>query len=218
MKRQVLFVTWLLMFLLALGSIGFVAQGLMRDFYTGDPVATVDLRMPAAWKTVPFRVWGPGVYDLYISSVNHDSAQVGRRFHGTLAVRIKAPSSTTVFERMYGADTLDHRIPLNYGDNRLATITLDDRPWRRWELQVRVVDGDPKFQPSITQVKLRKQRYDPGMGGLMNYAMILPAGVFMLLALGFSIPLANVSGWVNKVPLTLSAIIGLGALFLIVGI
>lgn len=218
MKRRLLFATWFLMFVLALGSIGFVAQGLMRDLYTGDPVARLDLHTPDGWKSVPFRVWGYGVYSLYISSVNHDRARVGRRFDGAFAVRIKAPSGRTVFERTYGPGTLDHRIPLNYGDNQLETITLDDWPLRRWDLQVQIVDGDPKFQTSITQLKLRKQRYDPGMGGLMNYAMILPAGLFLLLALGCSIPLARDRGWGGKVPLALSAVTGLGLLLLIGGI
>lgn len=218
MKRQLLFATWLLMFLLALGSAAFVAQGLIRDVYTGDPVARVDLREATDWQTVPFRLWGHGVHRLYISSVNHDPSRVGHRFDGAISVRIRDPGGTTVFERTYIPSSLDHSVPLNYGNTELATIELDDWPLRRWSLLVRVDQGDPQFQSSITQVMLRKQRDDPGMGGLMNYAMILPSGVFQLLALGFSIPFARGSSRKSKIPLVLSAMLGLGSLLLLSGI
>lgn len=218
MKHRIIFVVWTLFFLLALCGLSFVAQGLVRDFYTGDPIARIKPRSPADWQTVRFRVWGHGVYALYIESVNHDEFAVGRRFGGTLAVRVIDPSGASVFERTFTADALNHRVPLNFASTEMATITLDDWPLRRWGFQVRVVEGDSQFKTAMTRVRLRKQRYDPGMGGLMNYAMIVPTGVFILITLALSIPLARAGHRGGKLPLALSASTVLAFLILISGV
>jgi hypothetical protein len=190
--RRTLLIIWGLIFFLAMGCLFLIAQGLIRDFYTGDPVAGIDPQISSDWTAVPFRLWGKGSYDLQISSVNHEPSSVGRLFRGEMQVRVKDPHERVVFERTYNAGVINHRVPNNYSDNQLASMVLDDWPLRQWRLEVRVTEGDPNFVTTgKTEVRLRKQRYDPGMGGLMNYAMMLPGGVLLLIALFISVFLAR---------------------------
>jgi hypothetical protein len=123
--------------------------------------------------------------------VNHDPASVGRPFGGALEVRIIDPDDRITFERNYPAGSTEHRVPMNYGDKLLEEFVLESRPLRSWRLQVRVADGDPDFVTARTEISLRKQRYDPGMGGLVNYVMIVPAGIFLFVALLFALPLGK---------------------------
>ncbi len=70
-------------------------------------------------------------------------------------------------------------------------LELDSSLRSRWTLKARVLDADPKFSTAFTDIKLWKVRPDPGMGGLINYVMIIPAGIFMLVAFVASLVLAK---------------------------
>ena len=212
MKRRVLLLFWSLSFLLAVGSSAIFIQGLMRDYYTGDPVVRFDPRQQTDWVTDSFRVWVQGSYALRISSVNHNPDPVGRLLEGEFEVMITDPHGKTVLRKTYRPGSIEHRVPNNYGDTLLETLELNDWPLRSWKLQVRVTKADPNFVTTQTEMKLRKQRYDPGMGGLMNYAMIVPAGVFLLLSLVLSLLLSR-SGMV--IPLYITAASSLIFLILI---
>ena len=67
-----------------------------------------------------------------------------------------------------------------------------------------VLEPDPAFETTQTHVKLYRMQDDPGMGGLMNYAVMIPGGILLLGALLLSIPLAR-GGSRGPLLLTLSA-------------
>jgi hypothetical protein len=81
-------------------------------------------------------------------------------------------------------------LPSNYGDSKLGTLEIDDWPFQKWVLKARVLKPDSRFTTAYTELKLWKNRYDPGMGGLVNYVMIIPAGVCLMLAFITSLALA----------------------------
>jgi hypothetical protein len=125
-----------------------------------------------------------------ISSVNHDPQHVGIPLRGEFEVRVVKPDGNPIRRQVFGPTT-GHRVPDNYGDVTLAVFDLDDWPLRSWHFEVKVINPDPNFRTTRTEVKLRKQRYDPGMGGLMNYVMMIPAALFLALAFLASLPLAK---------------------------
>ena len=200
--RTALWVAWATFFTLGLVCLGVFMQGVLRDTHAGDPVIRVDFTSRPTSASVPFRVWGSATYALMLSSVNHDPQHVGTSLEGEFEVLILGPNENAVFRQRYAAGTTGHSVPSNYGDKTLTTIQLNDWPLRSWKLQVKLDRPDPKFRTVLTEVKLRKQRYDPGMGGLMNYAMMLPAAVFLALALGTSLALVKRS----KVPVALTCV------------
>lgn len=204
-KRKLLWATWFVSFAVALGSMAIFAQGILRDSRAGEPVVHIDLSSAADWVAVPFRVWGAGTYSFFISSVNHDSRFVGVPLAGDFEVAIMDPDGKVFFQQVYPAGSTDHVLPSNYGDSKLNTFELDDWPFRRWILKARVLKPDPRFKTANTEVKLWKNRYDPGMGGLVNYVMIIPAGVFLVLALITSLALAAKG---SKAPLLATLICG----------
>ena len=191
MKARALLILWGLSFVLTVGCFAVFNQGLVRDVYTGDPEEMFDPKAVSEWISDPFRVWGQGSYALYVGSVNHDPGPVGRPFTGAFEVRVTNPDDQIIFEKMYPPGSTGHRVPTNYGDIRLDTLTLDDGPWRPWRLHARVVSGDPNFETTQTELRLRRQRYEPGMGGLMNYAMIIPGSILLFVSFLLALPLAS---------------------------
>lgn len=208
LTRRACFIGWSVSFPLALACFAILAQGLMRDVYTGDPVVAFDPTKRSNWLSVPFRVWGKGAHALHISSVNHDPAVVGRRFEGELQVRVTDPARRPVLEKSYAPGAAGYRLPDNYGDAVFERLTLDGWPLHPWHLEMRVTKADPQFVTGRTELRLRKQRYEPGMGGLINYAMIVPGGILLLIALVLSLPLARAG---TRWPLiaTLAATVGI---------
>lgn len=206
-KGALLWAAWLICFAVALAATGLFAHGAVRDTRIGEPAINVDPAAASGWQSAGFRVFGQGDYRLFISSVNHDPGRAGTPLEGTFEVAILDPEGNAVFEESFAGRETDHEIPGNYGDAELATLVLDDWPVRKWTLKFRVIDPDPGFKGIHTQVKLWKQRDDPGMGGLLNYVMIIPAGVFLLLALAASAALAARR---RRWPLALTAVVGVG--------
>lgn len=211
-KRRTLLISWGGALVLALVCFGVFAQGLMRDYYTGDAVIRFDPTRAAEWRSASFRVRGEGTYRLYIASVNHDPDPVGRLFRGRLEVEVRDPDGEPVLKRTYGAGTTGHRVPDNYGDSALASLRLQGWPLRAWHLRLRVLEGDSEFLTGRTELRLRRQRDDPGMGGLVNYAMIVPGGIALLIALVLSLPLARTG---TRWPLIATAAAGLALLVLL---
>lgn len=181
-KLQLLLLAWMASFALALFCAAIVVKGVLRDLRVGEPMLAIDLSRPSDWTATRFRVWGQGTYMLFISSVNWDSTYVGAPLGAELEVAVLDPGGRPVFERVFPGGATGHVLPINYGDSRLVEVPVDDWPLRRWTLKARVLAPDERFKTARSSVKFWKQRYDPGMGGMMNYVMIVPAGVFMLLA------------------------------------
>lgn len=186
-----LLVAWTFSFVLALVCIGIFAQGVIRDHRVGQPVIEVDFSEPSGWKEERFRVWGEDSYKLFISSVNHDPEFVGRHLVADFQVRIDGAQGNTVFAREYYGEYLMHKVPNGYGDTALAEINISGWPWQQGVLAVRVTEPDPAFRTTRSELKLWKVQRDVGMGGLINYAMLLPGILLLLLAFAFAVPLAR---------------------------
>lgn len=209
-SRRLLWIAWAVTFALSLVCAGVFVYGMVRDTRPFDPVLRVDLSAPSDWISAPFRVWGDEEYVLLIRSVNHDPARSGRPLTAAFDVRVLTPDGEPVLERSYAAGQTGHAIPNGYGDARLGSLRLSDWPLRPWVLQVRVTEPDPAFAAVPTDVELYENRSDPGMGGLVSYAMFFPAAGLMLLALIVAIPLARHG---SRLPLIVA---GIGsALFLL---
>lgn len=188
-KQQLHWLAWIATFGLAVFCAAIVVKGVLRDRRTGEPVLAIDLARLSDWASTRFRVWGEGRYLLFISSVNWDSTFVGTSLDAAIEVAVIDPAGHPVFARVFPPGSTDHVLPMNYGDSRLAEVPLNDWPVRQWTLKARVLTPDERFRTARTQVKFWKQRYDPGMGGMMNYLMIVPAGVLMVLAFATALSL-----------------------------
>ena len=122
--------------------------------------------------------------------MNHDPRFAGVPLTADFEAAIIAPDGKVFLQQVYSAGSVNHTLPSNYGDSRLGALELNDRPFRQWTLKARVLKPDSRFKSAYTEVKFWKNRYDPGMGGLINYAMIIPAGIFLALAFFASLLLA----------------------------
>ena len=189
-KWKFIWTTWVVSLAVALVSMTIFVQGILRDSRAGEPVLRMDLAAATDWIVVPFRAWRPGTYRLFISSVNHDPKFVGAPFAGEFEVAIIAPDGSVFFRRVYPAASTGHVLPDNYGDSQLGVFRIDGRPLQKWSLRARVLKPDSRFVTARTEVKLWRNRVDPGMGGLINYVMIIPAGIFLVLAFTTSLALA----------------------------
>lgn len=201
-KNLLLWIAWTSTYGLALVCSGVVLKGALRDRRAGEPVLALDLARAGDWRATRFRVWGAGTYTLFISSVNWDSTFAGEPLGAVLEVALSSPGGRRVFRRTYERGSTGLMLPINYGDSRLADIALRDWPLRRWTLAARVLAPDDHFKTAQSALKLYKQRYDPGMGGMLNYVMILPAVVLMVLALAAAIALARRG---RRLPILLTA-------------
>ena len=95
------------------------------------------------------------------------------------------------YERRFAGDAIPHEIPSNYGDAVLARVELEPAWIRRWTGAARVSRPDPQFAGLRSELKLWRERPDPGMGGLANYVMIIPARFFSVVALLVALSLAR---------------------------
>jgi hypothetical protein len=212
-KSKILFIAWLISFFLALVLGAVSAKGILQSARYGEPVLQVDLSRRTDWLSAPFRVWGKGTYNLFISTVNHDSTHVGAPFAGNFEVAIVDPSGRAFFQQAYPPGSIDHRLPQNYGDTALNTFEIEGWPLRRWTLKARVIEPDPRFKTGRSEIKFWKQRYDPGMGGMIYFVLIIPAGFFLLLAVFLATAIARHG---SKIPIVLTLLAGSGYLWLFV--
>jgi hypothetical protein len=200
--RIALLATWVAVFGLGLASLGVFVQGLVRDLHLGDPELALDLSRPGDWQRATFRVWTAGRYRLWLQTVNHDPP-FGEPFRGAVAVRLEDPSGGARIDRTFPGAALDHLRPENTHWTALDSLELEGRLWRGWRLAARVMEGDPAFAGAATTVTLRRVRYDPGMGGLINYVMLIPAMV--LLGVAFALAFWLRAGAGPRAPLWISA-------------
>ncbi|HXF66173.1 MAG TPA: hypothetical protein VNK67_05675 [Burkholderiales bacterium] len=212
--RRLLYAAWLAAFSGGLACFAVFAYGVLASVHYGDPALRVELAHSSDWRSVPFRVWGAGRRDLALTTVNADRTRAGTRFEGALAVRIFDPDGRVFFEGNYPAGTIEHELAENYYWTGLASLTLDDWPLREWRLAARVVRGDARFAQAHSEIELRTHRYDPGMGGLLYYTMILPAAGLMLVAAGLGACLARRGA--SRLPLaaSIAGLAGIAAMLL----
>lgn len=189
-------------------------QGIIRDHRVGEPDMKIDLGRPGATASESFRVWGDKRYRLFVSSVNHDPGRVGHRFEGTIEVEVLRPDGGEHFRQMFDSQAMDHVVPDNYGDARLRKLTLSDWPLRAWRIETRVLEPDPGFAGVHTEIKLWEDRPPDGMGGLINYVFIFPAGVFLGLGCAVGVVLM---GRGMRWPLAVSALFVLAFATLFMG-
>jgi hypothetical protein len=186
-----LVVAWAVSMALAVVCAGVFAAGVARDNRAGEPTLEMSFSMPGDWSRVPFRVRRAGTYRLFVSTVNHDPQRVGAPFSGQLEVMISRPDGTPFYSGRFEGAAIRHTVPDNYGDAELARVDLDASLAGTWILAVRVAEPSPAFAGLRSQVKLWREREDPGMGGLINYVMIVPATLFAMLGLLLALPLAR---------------------------
>lgn len=178
--RVVLIPLWLALFAVGLLCLGGFAYGLIRDHHIGDPEIALDLSRSAPAHAQTFRVWGTKPYALYLSTRTH-RPPFGDTLRAALEVSIRAPGGRTEYRRTFTGQQLGQvRVP-NGDRTLLARLKLHGNPLRRWTVSARVLQPDPRFARVDARVLLRRVRHDPGMGGLVNYALIFP-GVVLLLA------------------------------------
>lgn len=190
-KHVALWIGWILAFGLALVCITVLLLGVARDARWGEPAIAVDFSKASGWQSERFRVWGEETFTLLVSSVNHDPEFVGRFLTADFQVRILGADDQPVLDRLYRGEALDYLVPQGYTDLQLATLEIKGRPWRPGTLQVRVREPDPAFKTTRSELKLWKERPNVGMGGLINYAMMVPGAVMLILALVLASVLAS---------------------------
>jgi hypothetical protein len=201
-----LMVAWAILLALGVWSATVVVLGVRRDTRAGEATIPLSLGDASHWRTASFRVWSDGRYTLFVSTVNFDQPRVGSKFRGEMHVVVRRPDGATFFDRRFGPGTMDHVMPYNYGDTKLASMPIETARIRPWTLAVRVTRADPQFAGVSSEVKLWRDRVDPGMGGVLPYVLIFPAIMLLLLALFFSFVLARRG---RTAPLVVSLIITL---------
>lgn len=189
-KYRLLLSIWVVTFALGVLCASVVVEGLWRDHRGGEPRVAVDFSRHGFQASDAFRVWGAGQYKLFVSAVNHDEKRVGAPLNAEFEVVIAAPDRV-VFRRLFAPGATGLAVPSNYGDATLTKLAIDGSPLRPWSLDVRVTKGDPAFRDIRAEIKFWKERYDPGMGGLMNYVMIIPALVLAAIAFILAVILAG---------------------------
>jgi hypothetical protein len=195
--------------LLGVWSATVVVLGVRRDTRAGEATIPLSLGEMSDWRTASFRVWNDGRYMLFVSTVNFDRQRVGSKFRGEVHVVVRRPNGRTFFDQRFGPGTMDHAMPYNYGDTKLANMPIESARIRPWTLAVRVTQADPQFAGVRSEVKLWRERVDAGLGGVLPYVLIFPAIIFLLLAVFFSFVLARRG---RTAPLVVSVIITLGFL------
>lgn len=211
-RHPLLLAGWFACFLLGAAAAGVFAHGLWRDLRIGEPVLGLDFGVATpGWVETRFRVWDDARFKLFFSSVNHDEARVGAPLAAAFEVSIEGPHGR-IFERAYAPLATGHTLPFNYTDTELGHVELKGAGFNTWALRARVLAPDPRYVGVRSELKLWSDRADPGMGGLINYVMILPAAFFMLLAAAFAVALA---GRKIYAPLWLTAAVALPLLVLV---
>lgn len=223
-----LFGLWLVSLLIGVACLWFFVAGLLRDSHFGEAVVPLDLGTAGPWRTEAFRLWGGGPYVLWLTTLRpqppfregeatgQGEAEPGGarepparpRYAGWIEVKILSPDGEARLDRRYDEGRLEHVAGEGMTWTRLDRLRLDGSPLRAWRLEARVLEGDPRFGSGDelrSRLLLRKDRPDVGMGGLLNYVAIVPAGLFLLASLGLALALARRGG--PRAPLWISALL-----------
>ncbi|MEX2110140.1 MAG: hypothetical protein WD802_06035 [Gemmatimonadaceae bacterium] len=189
--RTLLHTVWLLALLAGLFCAGFFFQGVIRDQRIGDPDLSLDLSKPSS-SAREFRPWRGGWYDLAVSSVNH-TPPFGVPFQGKLEIALFDGSGREMLKRLLDS-SMTHPRPSNMSWTQLDSVKLERTIFDPMTLSARVVAADARFAGVMTRVHLRKRQYDPGMGGMVNYIMLAPGILSLVVALGIGANMAG-RGW-----------------------
>lgn len=188
MKHRFLWVTWTSAFVLSLLAGYGVVEGLVRDGHIGQPVIRVCLQRQGSY-ALAFRVWGKSDYVLWLSALTQEPAPAGLRPDAALEVVLRSPDGSVKLHQIFDRPALDFRSG-QYAAVRLAEATLDGWPWQQWKLEANVVRPDLRFGAIETDLKLWKRGAEVGMGGLLNYVLVIPAVLFALIGLGTAVRLS----------------------------
>lgn len=205
---------WLITLVLGVSSAAVVVRGSWRDTRAGEATIPLSLGQASDYQTTSFRAWSDGQYRLFVSTVNFDRSRVGSRFSGEIQVEVRRPDGTVLLDQRFGPDTIDHRMPYNYGDTQLRSLPIGAARIRPWTVAVRVTRADPQFAGVRSELKLWRERVDPGMGGMLTYVLIIPAFMLLLLAIVLAFALAR-RGRTAPLVISLVAAIAFVAAFLI---
>lgn len=181
--RFVLLTFWALSLAGALAAMVVVGQGFVRDSDAGSARVRLDVASEGAWATAPFRAFRGGRWVLLLETVAH-RPPFDVPFEADLLVRVRDARGRVVLERtVVGAET-GHRRQPNHAGVRVDSALVGGSWWGRGALEVEVLRPHAAFAEAdaITTLRFRRDRPDPGMGGLVNYAMIVPAIVLGLVA------------------------------------
>jgi hypothetical protein len=160
----------------------------IRDKRLGDPDVSLDLSRASSGSRL-FLPWRGGWHDLAVSSVNH-TPPFGPVFQGRVEITLDDGSEDDVIEWSFDGSNA-HARPSNMTWTLLDSVRVDRSFINRSTLSARVIESDSSFAGVRTNVHLRRRQYDPGMGGMVNYIMLAPGILFLVIALGIG---ANVSG------------------------
>ena len=157
--KTVLAAAWLLCLSVACFSAGMLVYGMMRDDNFGE--VRLALGPGSDWRESTFRVWRDGKHVLWLNGprVSRVTWGVSR---GTATIA--------------GEETRDFRAGPEW--LMLGTFELPRTFSREWKLRARLSEPDDR-----AELVLRKSQYDPGMGGMMNYAIMLPGSIAGIVAL-----------------------------------
>lgn len=217
-----LFASWCACLALGLVSAGVFGAGVARDTHFGQAALALELGETGPWRGIDFRVWDSGDYVLWLAILRRqppfdpsDPAAGGEppapRFDGSLEARVLTPDGDVHAGWVYRGHAPEHPTTGGMIWTRLADVRLRDLPLRPWRLEARTVEAAPAFSddPELsTRLLLRPRRPEVGMGGLINYVMIVPAGLFLCLAMALGLILTRLTGrqgpaWVSGISLAL---------------
>jgi hypothetical protein len=196
---MLLHTVWLLALLAGVFCAGLFFQGVVRDQRIGDPDVSLDLSKPLS-SSREFRPWRGGWYDLAVSSVNH-TPPFGTAFRGKVEIVLVDGSGQAMLKRALDSSRA-HPRPNNMSWTQLDSVKLERSFFDPMTLSARVVAADAGFAGVMTRVHLRRRQYDPGMGGMVNYIMLAPGILLLVVALGIGANIAG-RGW-GRAPLRLT--------------
>lgn len=209
--------------MLGLASAAIFVAGVLRDTHFGQAEFAVELGEAGPWRGVDFRVWDSGDYVLWLTTLRPQPPfdpsdpvvveEAPLRFVGTLEVRVLTPNGEVYAEWPYDGREPEHKAAGGMTWTRLAEVELPDIPLRSWRIEARTIAAAPAFAAApdrSSRLLLRPDRANVGMGGLINYAMIVPAVLFLCLAMVLGLILARLTGyrwpaWVSGICLALFA-------------
>lgn len=216
-----LFAAWGLCLGLGLVSAAVLLAGILRDTHFGQAELALDLGHEGGWSGSDFRVWGGGGYVLWLTSLGPqppfdpaapDPPTMAVPYQGRFAVRILEPNGNLHREWTYAGDEPAHIAGSGTTWSQLGDVTLRDLPLRTWRLEARTAAADPTFASGdlTSRLLLRPDRAEVGMGGLLNYVLIVPAVLFLALSIVPALLLVRRTGrrwpaWVSALSLVMLA-------------
>ncbi len=183
--------------------LGLFAGGILRDRGIGNAELPIDLSRAGVWRQVSVRPWFPGRYRLYLSTLVDQPKLREERLSARIEIRVADASGRTVLARSYAPGTLGHLLAPGMTWTRLDEIIIAKPDWKPWTLAASTIEPDPNAARARARLELRRERQEPGMGGLINYAALVPAVVLLAISFVAAILLPRFGG--TYIPLLLSA-------------